>query len=200
MNSASLEKTHLDIDQLAETLDAEARKSYPPVHLWNPDNVGEIDIRIAADGTWYHEGDPILRPALVKLFSTVLRKDDDGRHYLVTPVERLAIQVDVAPLYVSEMYREGEGDAQTLHFRTHTGDVAPLDDDHPLEVDVDPETGEPTPLILVRDRLKGILARSVFYDLVDIAEEREIDGVAVQGVMSAGRFRVIGRSDGKPLD
>jgi hypothetical protein len=200
VNGVSPDKNHLRIDQLAETLDAEARKSYPPVHLWDPANVGEIDIRIAADGTWYHEGDPILRPALVRLFSTVLRKDDDGRHYLVTPAERLAIEVDVAPLYVSEMYREGEGDDQTLVFRTHTGDVAPLDEAHPLRVPVDPETGEPTPLVLVRDRLEGILARSVFYDLVDIAEEREIDGVAVQGVMSAGRFHVIGRSDGRPLD
>lgn len=200
MSADSSEKTHLKIDELAETLDAERRRSYPPVHKWDPENVGEIDIRIAADGTWYHEGDPILRHELVKLFSTVLRKDDDGRHYLVTPVERLAIKVDVAPLYVSEMYREGEGADQTLVFRTHTGDVAPLDDDHPLDVRVDAESGEPTPLILVRDSLQGILARSVFYDLVDIAEEREVDGVAVQGVMSAGKFRVIGRTDGKPLD
>ncbi|WP_416897284.1 MAG: DUF1285 domain-containing protein [Minwuia sp.] len=194
------DKSYLDIERLAESIPDGSERSYPPVDKWDPERVGEIDIRIAQDGTWYHEGDPILRHELVKLFSTVLRRDDDGRHYLVTPAERLAIQVDVAPLFVNEMFRENAGPEQVIRFRTHTDDVAVLDDDHPLEVSVDAETGEPTPLVHIRGRLKGLLARSVFYDLVEIADEREIDGVEVQGVMSAGRFHVIGRSDGRPLN
>ncbi len=136
----------------------------------------------------------------MKLFSTVLRHDDDGKHYLVTPVERLSIQVDVAPLYVSGMYVDNPGEAQKIVFTTHTDDVCTLDDAHPLDVTINEANGEPTPLVLVRDRLQGLLARSVFYDLVDIAEEREIDGVAVSGVMSDGGFRIIGRLDGQPMD
>ncbi|WP_417517739.1 DUF1285 domain-containing protein [Minwuia sp.] len=194
------DKSYLDIEKLAESIEGSGERAYPPVDKWNPDRVGEIDIRIASDGTWYHEGDPILRHALVKLFSTVLRRDEDGKHYLVTPVERLAIQVDVAPLYVSEMFVENPGPDQTITFKTHTDDIAVLDTDHPLTVDVDPASGEPTPLVLVRARLQGLLARSVFYDLVELSEERTMDGVAVQGVMSAGTFHVIGRTDGKALD
>ena len=193
------EKHHLDIEKLLESIPNAGERTYPPVHQWNPANVGSIDIRIASDGTWYHEGDPIRRQALVKLFSTVLRFDDDGEHYLVTPVERLRIKVDVAPLLVSDMYLEHPGPEQKITFRTHTDDIAPLDNDHPMSVDVDRMTGEPTPLILVRNRLMGLLARSVFYDLVDLAEEREVDGQAVQGVMSAGSFHIIGRSDGQPM-
>lgn len=194
------DKHHLDIEKLLESIPDAGERTYPPVDKWNPEHVGRIDIRIAADGTWYHEGDPIRREALVKLFSTVLRLDDDGKHYLVTPVERLEIAVDVAPLFVSDMYLENSGPDQTITFRTHTDDVAPLDRDHPLTVRVDPASGEPTPLVLVRQRLQGLLGRSVFYDLVDLAEEREIDGVAVQGVLSAGHFHIIGRSDGKPME
>jgi len=194
------DKPHLGMEKLAESIPDPGSRSYPPVDSWDPDRVGTIDIRIAADGTWYHEGDPILRPALVRLFSKVLRKDKDGRHYLVTPVERLEIQVDVAPLHVTEMFVEGTGKAQNITFKTLTDDVAQLDDEHELTVGIDPENGEPTPTVLIRGRLQGLIARSVFYDLVDIAEERDIDGVPVQGVTSAGRFHVIGRSDGKPME
>jgi hypothetical protein len=193
-------KPHLDMEKLLESIPDSGERSYPPVHLWNPDHVGTIDIRIAADGTWYHEGDPIRRQSLVNLFSTVLRKDDDGRHYLVTPVERLEIVVDVAPLFVSDMYVENAGPDQTVTFRTHTDDIARLDADHPLQVCVDPGSGEPTPLVDIRSGLKGLLARSVFYDLVDLAEEREVDGNAVQGICSAGQFHIIGRSDGQPME
>lgn len=193
-------KPHLDIENIAEAIGGTDGRRYPPVHLWNPEHVGEIDIRIAADGTWYHEGDPIRRLPLVRLFSTVLRHDDDGRHYLVTPVERLGIQVEVAPLYVTAMHVSHAGPDQQIRFTTSTDDVAFLDSDHPLTVTVDADSGAPTPLVLIRDRLQGLLARSVFYDLVDIAEERAIDGVDVSGVMSAGQFHVIGRLDGAPLE
>lgn len=199
MTAETPAKTHLDIADLAERLKAAGERRYPPVHRWHPAHEGEIDMRIAADGTWYYLGSPIQRPAMVKLFSTVLRRDDDGRHYLVTPAEKLAIQVDVAPLHVVEMFREGRGADQTLAFRTLTDDMVTLDDAHPLSVSIDPATGEPTPLILVRDRLQGLIMRPVFYDLVDIAEERRSPAGAVQGVTSAGSFHVIGRSDGRPL-
>jgi hypothetical protein len=194
------DKSHLGIEHLADSIPAGGQRSYPPVEMWDPEHVGGIDIRIASDGTWYHEGDPIMRHALVKLFSTVLRRDDDGKHYLVTPVERLEISVDVAPLYVAGMFLENEGPDQIVSFRTHTDDVARLDSGHPLTVHVDPASGEPTPLVLVRGRLQGLLARSVFYDLVDLAEEREVKGVKVQGIMSAGIFHIIGRSDGKQME
>lgn len=192
-------KSYLNIERLAEAIPNAGERRYPPVEAWHPEHEGRIDIRIAADGAWYHEGDPILRHELVKLFSTILRRDADGKHYLVTPAEKLEIQVDVAPLFVSDMFLEDEGPNQRFVFRTHTDDVAPLDDDHPLTVEIDPDSGEPEPKLLIRGRLQGLLARSVFYDLVDLAEEREIDGQVVQGVMSAGRFRIIGRSDGQPM-
>lgn len=194
------EKSHLSIERLIESIPDARERSYPPVENWNPDHVGSIDIRIAADGTWYHDGDPIRRPALVKLFSTVLRQDADGKHYLVTPVERLAIKVDVAPLFVSDMFLEDPGPNQVVTFKTHTEDVARLDSDHPLSVTIDPQTAEPTPLVLMRGRLKGLLSRSVFYDLVDLAEEHDLEGCAVQGIMSAGTFHIIGRSDGQPME
>lgn len=193
------EKSYLNIEKLADAIPDAGKRRYPPVEAWHPEHVGQIDIRIAADGTWYHEGDPIRRHELVKLFSTILRRDPDGKHYLVTPAEKLEIQVDVAPLFVSEMFLEDEGPNQRFVFRTHTDDVAPLDDEHPLTVDIDPESGEPEPKLLVRSGLQGLLARSVFYDLVDLAEERDVDGLEVQGVMSAGAFRIVGRSDGKPM-
>ncbi len=130
-------KPHLDMEKLLESIPDSGERFYPPVHLWNPDHVGTIDIRIAADGTWYHEGDPIRRQSLVNLFSTVLRKDDDGRHYLVTPVERLEIAVDVAPC--SSATCMSKMPAPIRQSRSgHTDDIARLDADHPLQVSVDP--------------------------------------------------------------
>ncbi|MDF1736280.1 MAG: DUF1285 domain-containing protein [Minwuia sp.] len=198
MAERGTDKPHLDIADLAERMSAAAGRGYPPVDRWHPEHEGVIDMRITADGTWLYQGSPIQRAGMVRLFSTVLRRDDDGHHYLVTPAEKQRITVDVAPLHIVEMFREGEGDTQKLVFRTLTDDMVVLDAAHRLRVEVDPETGEPTPLVPVRGNLMAIILRSVFYDLVDIAEERDVAGVAVQGVMSEGIFHIIGRVDGAP--
>ncbi len=195
-----MQKPHLDIADLAKRLEQASGRGYPPVEQWHPAHEGVIDMRITADGTWLYQGSPIQRPAMVKLFSTVLRCDEDGHHYLVTPAEKQRITVDVAPLHIVEMFREGQGADQKLAFRTLTDDMVSLDADHPLRVTVNAETGEPTPLVPVRGRLVALIVRSVFYDLVDIAEEREVAGATVQGVMSNGMFHVIGRLDGQPHD
>lgn len=198
MSEAPVQKSHLDIADLAQRLETASGRGYPPVDQWHPAHEGEIDMRIMADGTWLYLGSPIRRAGMVKLFSTVLRRDEDGHHYLVTPAEKQRITVDVAPLHIVEMFRDGQGADQKLAFRTLTDDMVSLDAEHPLQVEVDAETGEPTPLVPVRGRLKALIVRAVFYDLVDIAEEREVAGVMVQGVMSNGMFHVIGRLDGQP--
>lgn len=152
----------------------------------------DFQIRIARDGTWYHEGTPFTRHALVKLFSTVLRREDDGTFVLATPVERGRIEVEDAPFVAVEMIAEGEGLAQTLRFRTNVDDWVTADRDHPIRVEIAPETGEPSPYLLVRDRLEAVIARSVFYDLVELAVEEERDGQTVLGVWSSGTFFPLG--------
>ena len=176
---------------LQDILKAISDKKLPPVHLWNPDFCGDIDMRIARDGTWYYMGTPIGRHAMVKLFSTVLRRDDDGKTYLVTPVEKLGIKVDDAPFVAVEMRRDGEGDDQTLSFRTNVDDWVIADADHPIHVDFDPKTKEPSPYILVRDNLEALINRPLFYDLVEIAEQSTEGGHTRLFTYSAGqRFEI----------
>ena len=153
---------------------------------------GDFGIRIGRDGTWYYHGSPIGRKPLVKLFSTVLRKDDDGRYWLITPVEKGLIEVDDVPFVAVEMTADGKGADQRVTLRTNLDDYVVLGADHPLRVEEDPETGEPSPYVLVRDNLEARLARPVFYHLVDIGEERQIDGETVFGVESSGRFFRLG--------
>lgn len=192
-------ESHLDVADFAARVEAAAGRGYPPVESWHPAHEGTIDMRIAADGTWYYQGTPITRPAMVRMFATILRREPDGSHVLVTPAEKQRIQVDVAPLHAVEMLRQGRDADQVLAFRTLTDDMVTLDREHPLTVSVDPQTAEPTPLILVRGGLQALIVRSVFYDLVEIAEIRDTADGEVQGVMSAGTFHVIGRTDGTPL-
>jgi hypothetical protein len=142
----------------------------PPVHLWNPAHVGDIDIVIRRSGEWLHEGRPIRREALVRLFSTVLRKDPDGV-CLVTPVEKLRITVEDAPFVAVAVERR----SGALLFTTNVGDEFEAGPDNALRVEVDPETGEPRPYLHVRRGLEALIARSVFYELVAMAEEE--DGV-----------------------
>jgi hypothetical protein len=144
------------------------RGGLPPVHLWNPPLCGEIDIRIRKDGLWLHEGSPIGREALVRLFSTVLRKDPDG-FYLVTPVEKMRIVVEDAPFLAVRVDRAGEA----LRFLTNVGDEVEAGPEHALRVQTDPSTGEPAPYLHVRRGLEARLRRPVFYELVEMAEERE---------------------------
>ena len=160
----------------------------PPVHTWNPDYCGEIEIRIARDGTWYYQGTPINRERMVQLFSTVLRRDDDDVYYLVTPVEKLAIEIDDAPFVAVEMTVHGTGRSQVLVFRTNVDDEVMAGAEHPIRVVVDPDAGQPAPYVHVRDRLEALIARSVFYDLVELGVEEEHNGEAHLGVWSAEVF------------
>jgi hypothetical protein len=157
-----------------------------PVHLWNPAYCGEIDMRIARDGTWFYAGTPIGRPALVKLFASVLRRDPE-RFVLVTPVERVGIVVEDAPFMAVEMASEGEGEERRLTFRTNVDDVVTADAEHPLRFAKE-ATGGLRPYLLVRGGLEARLTRSLFYELVALGEEREVGGRRLFGVASGGAF------------
>ncbi|NGO54603.1 DUF1285 domain-containing protein [Allomesorhizobium camelthorni] len=163
-----------------------AGKGLPPVERWNPDFCGDLDIEIKADGTWFYLGTPIGRMPLVQLFSTVLRKDADGKTYLVTPVEKVGIRVVDAPFVAVEMSVTGEGDAQKITFRTNVGDVVEAGPEHPLRFVDEPETGGLKPYILVRGRLEALVARPVMYELVQYGEEIEVDGRMMFAVRSGG--------------
>nr|WP_281261786.1 DUF1285 domain-containing protein [Breoghania corrubedonensis] len=145
-------------------------------------------MRIAADGSWYYMGTPINREALVRLFSTVLRRDGDGEYYLVTPVEKIGITVEDAPFLAVEMHARGEGKDQVLTFRTNVGDVVEAGADHALRFVEEEETGGLIPYILVRGRLEAKLARPLLYELADLATETAGDGAARFGVWSGGCF------------
>ncbi|MCC0005718.1 MAG: DUF1285 domain-containing protein [Methylobacteriaceae bacterium] len=162
------------------------RKRLPPVHLWNPDFCGDIDMRIAADGTWFYMGTPIGRPALVQLFSTILRKDPE-RYVLVTPVERVGIKVDDAPFLGVELQRTTNERGQVLRLRTNVEDWVEIDADHPLRFAEGASEGL-KPYVLVRGRLEALVKRALLYDLVDWGEVREVDGEDMFGVASAGEF------------
>jgi hypothetical protein len=176
-----------DLMRYAAKLEGAVGRSLPPVEKWNPEFCGEIDIVIKRDGTWFHEGTPIGRARLVRLFSTVLKREGD-RHYLVTPVEKLEIRVEDTPFVAVLMRREGEGRMQTLVFTTNVGDEVSAGPDHPLDFRKDAETGEGAPYIDVRLGLEARVARAVFYDLVELGETREIDGEDAFGVWSGGAF------------
>jgi len=162
-----------------------------PVHLWNPAHCGTIDIRIDRQGNWHHEGRPILREALVKLFATVLRREPDGSYVLVTPAEKLTIEVEDVPFIAVEMAIEGEGDSQQLLLRTNVGDVVTVDGAHPLRVAADAEAGGLVPYVVVRGGLEARLARPLVHELASCFEQRGGD----IGVVSGGHFFVIGPAD-----
>jgi hypothetical protein len=165
---------------------ARAGKGLPPVERWNPDFCGDIDMEIKADGTWFYRGTPIGRMPLVRLFSTVLRKDEDGRTYLVTPVEKLGIRVADAPFLAIEMDVSGGGEAQTITFRTNVGDVVEAGPQNPLRFVDEPQTGGLKPYLLVRGRLEALLSRPVMYELVGHGGEIELDGQTMFAVRSRG--------------
>jgi hypothetical protein len=162
-------------------------RGLPPVHLWNPAHCGEIDIRIAANGQWFHEGTPIGREALVRLFSTVLRKDPDGIH-LVTPVEKLRIAVDDAP-FVAVRVDAGQG---VLTFTTNVGDTVEAGPDNPIRVEMGGVAGEPRPYVHVRRGLEALIARPVFYELAQMARERATPAGPMMGVTSHGAWFALG--------
>lgn len=163
-------------------------KKLPPVHRWHPENCGDIDIRIARDGTWYHEGSAIRRQRMVELFATVLRKDTDGEYYLVTPVEKMRIQVEDVPFLAIDVESAGEGENQILVFTTNMGERVVVDSDHALRVEIDDDTQEPSPYVHIRDQLEARINRSTFYRLVELGEERQ----GRLGVWSSGVFFILG--------
>ena len=162
------------------------QKGMPPVHLWNPPFCGDLDIRIASDGTWFYMGTPIGRPALVRLFSTILKRED-GKHFLVTPVEKVGIRVDDAPFLAVEMQKDGEGGDRRLRFRTNVDDWVACDGAHRLRFTAAADGGL-TPYLHVRSDLWAKVTRALYYDLVDMGEERVVDGRAMFGIASAGEF------------
>jgi hypothetical protein len=163
-----------------------AGKGLPPVHLWNPPFCGDLDMRIAGDGTWFYQGTPIGRPALVRLFSTILKRED-GKHFLVTPVEKVGIRVDDAPFLAVEMLKQDDRRGRSLRFRTNVDDWVNCDAAHRLRFEAAAEGGL-TPYLHVRADLWAKVTRALYYDLVDMGEERVVDGHAMFGVVSAGEF------------
>ncbi len=165
---------------------ARAGKGLPPVDRWNPDFCGDLDMEIKRDGTWFYLGTPIGRMPLVQLFSTVLRKDEDGKTYLVTPVEKVGIRVEDAHFVAVEVNASGSGEEQVLTFRTNVGDVVEAGPDHPLRFVDEDDTDGVKPYLLVRGRLEALVARAVMYELVELGEGIELDGKMVFAVRSKG--------------
>jgi len=159
-----------------------------------PIDRGDLEMRISRDGTWFYRGSPIGRPALVKLFASVLRREPDGRYWLVTPAERGRIEVEDVPFLAVALVVQGEGPEQQLIFRTNLDDIVTAGPENPLRVET-AASGEPAPYILVRDDLEARLARSVFYDLVELGKEEPIEETSQFGVWSRGRFFRLGEPD-----
>ena len=176
-----------DANSLMDQVKSASKKGPPPVHLWNPAYCGEMDMRIARDGTWFHEGTPIGRAPLVKLFAGIL-KLEEGRYYLVTPVEKLGIQVEDAPFVAVDFSVSGEGDSQEITFTTNVGDAAVAGPDHPIRVTRDAQTGEPSPYVMIRRGLEARIDRKSFYRLVEMGETAPHEGEDWFGVRSGGMF------------
>jgi hypothetical protein len=166
---------------------AASGKGLPPVDKWNPDFCGDLDMEIKADGTWFYMGTPIGRQRLVRLFSTVLRKDADEKTYLVTPVEKVGIRVEDAHFLAVELNVSGEGDKQIMTFRTNVGDIAEASAENPVRFVIDKANGGLKPYLLVRGRLEALLARPVMYELVSYGENIALSGKVMFAVRSKGK-------------
>jgi uncharacterized protein len=173
---------------LEALLKAQAGDKLPPVDKWNPPYCGDIGMAIRRDGLWLYQNSPIGRKPLVKLFSRVLRKDLDGKHYLVTPVEKVDVTVEDAPFLGVEIEVSGVGRDQSLTFRTNVDDVVRCDADHPLRFETEAGSGGLKPYLLVRGRLEALVTRAVYYDLVELAVTDTVGGQEKFGVWSGGRF------------
>jgi uncharacterized protein len=175
------------MDGLAASARAAGRRGPPPVHLWNPPYCGDLDIRIARDGTWFYLGTPIGRAPLVRLFSSILKREGD-RYFLVTPVEKVGITVEDAPLFVVDFTLDDAGPDQIITFHTKTEDDAVCDADHPLRVARDAKSDEPAPYVLMRPGLEARIDRKSFYRLVEVGSIEPLDGEDWFGVRSCGHF------------
>jgi hypothetical protein len=158
-----------------------------PVHLWDPPFCGDIDMRIARDGTWFYLGTPIGRPEMVRLFASILKREGD-RYFLVTPVEKVGIKVDDAPFVAVDVEAEGDGAAQVLSFTTQVGDRVAAGPDHPIRMPHDAATGEPAPYVMVRAGLEARIDRKSFYRLIDLGVHEAVEGTRWFGLRSQGRF------------
>ena len=173
---------------LEALLKAQGGDKLPPVDKWNPPYCGDIGMAIRRDGLWMYQNSPIGRKPLVRLFSRVLRKDADGKHYLVTPVEKVDVTVEDAPFLGVEMEVAGGGREQQLTFRTNVDDAVRCGPEHPLRFDAEADSGGLKPYLLVRGRLEALVTRAVYYDLVELAVTEIIDGQDQFGVWSGGKF------------
>lgn len=174
-------------ESLAATATSASKKGPPPVHLWDPPFCGDLDMVIRRDGTWFYMGTPIGRPALVRLFSSILKKEGDD-YFLVTPVEKVGIQVEDAPFVATDFSRSGEGRDQVLSFVTHVGDSVEAGPEHPIRVERDPATGEPAPYVMIRRGLEALIDRKSFYRLVDLGTIDDHGGTEWFGLWSGGEF------------
>lgn len=172
--------------------EASRGRGLPPVEKWHPAHCGDIDIRIARDGVWFHQGSPIGRKELVRLFSTILRKDPEG-YVLVTPAEKMRIVVEDAPFIAVLLDVNGSGHTQQLIFTTNVGDIVEAGTENPIRVTTDPVSGEPTPYVHVRKGLEARIARAVFYQLADLSDAGEGDHSGWLGVWSNGVFFRLGQ-------
>ena len=186
------EPANKDLGQILAELEKNSDgQSLPPVDKWNPDFCGDMELVIKRDGSWHYQGSPIGRQRLVKLFSTVLKKEDD-KYFLVTPVEKLGIRVEDAPFLVIRMQVKDTADGPVITFEDNCDNQIILTKDNPIWVEHDSKTGEPSPYIMVRRNLHALIHRNVFYELVERADERVIDEQKHLGVMSAGEFFSLG--------
>lgn len=161
---------------------------------WNPGYQGEIDIRIAADGSWYHEGRRFQRDSLVRLFAGILRREQDD-YFLVTPAEKLRIEVEDAPFIATLVEQVEDRGRQAIVFTTNIGERIVVDGDHPIRVEIDAENGAPRPYLHLHDGLEALISRSAFFDLVSLAEERQHDGSSYLCVTSLGQTFELGTTD-----
>lgn len=181
---AAVAATPAGAEAIAAAAGRAARRGPPPVHLWNPPFCGDLDMRIARDGTWSYLGTPIGRPALVRLFASILKREGDA-YFLVTPVEKVGIRVEDAPFVAVDFTVSGAaGPSQRLAFETNVGDIARAGPDNPIRVALDPSTGEPAPYVHVRRGLEALIDRKSFYRLAELGVEHQGDF----GVWSEGAF------------
>lgn len=190
---AKQQSPSIDLDKLIKRVAADAPPGTAPQWAFDAEDPREIPIRIDRDGTWHYQDSPIGRKSMCKLFSSVLRRTDDGRFFLVTPVEQGRITVEEVPFVGVEITAKGQGRDQSVTFRTNLDHMVTVDAEHPIRVVEDIRTGEPSPYVLVRDNLEALILRPQFYQLVDMAEEKEQDGHILFGVWSAGTFFGLGK-------
>lgn len=173
-----------------------ADKKAPPVEMWNPPFCGDLDMEIKRDGTWFYLGTPIGRKKLVELFSSVLRKDEDGKTYLVTPVEKVGIRVEDAHFLAVEMTQTFHESGPLLTFRTNVGEVIAADKAHPLRFEIEEESGGLKPYLHIRGRLEALINRAVMYDLVALGETMDVNGQAMFCIRSGGEvFTIMPQAD-----